>query len=309
MRWNVWSCVLLLVCPAALDAQQQPEQTDEGVVVETPFVVGIEPNSWEFGLQVGYLGLNHEFFSASSLVVDMEAPDELIFADMEIGGEFGFSPKLMFNRTFGSHFALENSIGVAFGDFDQSVQGSQAKWRNATGSNTLTENEVETGSFFALIQDHSFTYYPRGEGRLQPFVSAGVGSQWYELDSDYIKDGLTGAFGFSYGVGLRVVGDDLYSFRLEVRNYHAQIEFEPAERWRIQQNKAGDKLLSVPVMQLVDFENATQEEIEAVFARLDLPVPNPLDETTLPMVPVPVDSFEPVDFTNLYFSIGFSATF
>jgi hypothetical protein len=308
MRWNAWLCALVLVCPASALAQAQPEQTDEGVVVEAPFVRGIEPNTWELGLQIGYLGLNHTLVESDAIVVDMEAPDELIFGSMELSGEFGFAPKFMANRTFGSHFALENSVSFAFGDFEQSVDNDQAKWRNQT-SNELTDNEIETGSFFALVQDHSLTYYPLGEGLLQPFVSGGVGSQWYEIDSDYIADGLSGAFSFSYGVGLRIVADDLYSFRLEVRNYHSQVEFEVAERWRIQQNKAGDALLSVPVMRLVDFEDATTEQIEAIFEQLDLPVPAPLDATTLPTVPVEVESFDAMNFTNLYFSIGFTAAF
>jgi hypothetical protein len=309
MRWNAWLRALALICPASALAQAQPAPTDEGVVVEAPFVRGIEPNTWELGLQIGYLGLNHTLIESNEIVVDMEAPDELIFGSMELTGEFGFAPKFMLNRTFGSHLALENSVSFAFGDFEQSMTGAQAKWREVGSSNTLTENEIETGSFFALVQDHSLTYYPFGDGLLQPFVSGGIGSQWYELDSDYIADGLTGAFSFSYGLGLRVVADDLYSFRLEVRNYHAQVEFEVADYWRVQQNEAGNALISVPVMRLVDFEDATVQEIEEIFQALDLPLPAPLDATTLPAVPVRVESFDPIDFTNLYFSLGFTAAF
>lgn len=308
MRWHalLWP-LLAVLCAHPVLAQPVPDELDEGVVMETPFVVGVEGDKWEAGLLVGYLDLNHTLMGADNVIIDIETPDDLLFGNMKMEGDLGFTPKLMLNRSFGNHFVLENSLSFAFGSFSQKLSSGTQAWINPTSENTLTENEIESGSYFALIQDHSLTWFPRGEGRILPFGSVGAGTHWYELDSDYVAGGLHGGFGFSYGVGVRVVGDDLYSLRIEVRRYHSQVEFPVAKRWRNQQNIDGNAILDVPVFELVETSTLSEEEIESIYSLLELSDPG--DGARPLFMPRLLDSFESENYTSLYFSIGFTAAF
>jgi hypothetical protein len=302
------ACFLLRATPSI-----GQDELDEGVAMEVPFEPGIEANVWEISIHFGYFDLDHKLFDAKGLVADVEAPDDLIFADTEFVGELSFSPQLRFSRTFGQHFALENSFGTSFGDFRQQVvSGTIEKWTDPTDRNTnvITEEEIEKGSYFSILHDHALTYYPRGDGRVQPYLTAGIGSQWFEIDSNYL-DGMAGGLAFSYGGGLRVVSDDLYSFRAEVRNYHTTVTYDVNPTWRIEQNLQGTALLGLPVVRLVDAYDAqrnprfTPQELQEIFARLGMSVPAELPER----VPIPVSSYDSIDYTNLYISLGFTASF
>ena len=322
-RFALAAVAVMLVASAA--HAQDIDDLDEGVVLETPFVTGIEPNVWEFNLQVGFLDLANSLVGADGIIVDLEGATEAIYGNMTLEGESSFHPQMRFNRTFGTHLALENTVGFAIGDYLQSVdRNSLEKWIEADDeNNVLTEFELEKGSYFVWMHEHSLVWYPRGEGRLQPYLLAGAGTQTYFLDSRYV-DGSSNAFAFSYGAGLRIIGDDLYSFKLEVRNYHTNISYKVAEIFETRQNLKGDGLIKFPVSRLVDGADLTEEQVRALVEQLDLD-----SETVITpgfdvnwlieqagelgynsaRLPAQYDGLEEESYTNLYVSFGFSAAF
>ncbi len=294
--------VLIAVVPTAL--AQDLDELDEGVVVEAPFVHGIEPNVWELGLQTGYMNLDKTLLSIDNVVVDVENPIDAIFGSMSLKGQQSFSPRMFVNRTFGRHFALDNAVGFTIGDFAQSVDAdSEVKWQDTNSVNELTEEELEKGSLFVWNHEHSLTYYPRGEGRVQPYLSAGAGTMTYSVDSDYI-DSAKRAFTLSYGGGLRIVGDDLFSFRLDVRMYRNQIQFDPSDSFRRIVNLEGDARVDFPVSELVDTSELglTDAELRAL---LGLGPTDPIPGSLV----VLIDQFEERTFNNIWISVGFTAAF
>jgi hypothetical protein len=307
MRWIAWPCLALIMMAPAPSAAQEAAELDEGVAVETPFVVGVEPGVWELGLQVGYLNLNHRLFGATAIVVDVEDPSTAIFGDMEVSGESSFHPQLKINRTFGRHFAFESALGFTVGDYQQSVvEGSLELWIDPSDpGNELTDLERERGSYFMWMYEGSGVWYPLGEGRVQPFVTGGVGFQQYNIDSKYLG-GASSSVAFSYGGGLRVIGDDLYSFRLEVRNYHTSIQFDVAQEFIEVPNLTADGLVRFPVSRLVNRSELSEEEYDRILAELEL------DQVGLQPARVPVryaEQFAKEAFSNLWISIGFVAAF
>jgi len=291
---------------------QDLDDLDEGVVMETPFEAGVEPSVWEISMQIGYLNLDQVLLSANGIVVDVENPSDVIFASMDLRGELSFSPHIRVNRTFGNHFAIENTFGFAIGNFQQSVSDDQVKWtfNEQISNNTLTEQEIEAGSYFMWLHEHSVAYYPRGEGRIQPYLTAGIGSQHLYVDSDYIDGGST-SLGISYGGGLRVVGDDLYSFRIEVRNYHSTVSFDTNEQFRPDQvNLTGDGIVGFPVSHLRELASLTPEEratAERLWEQLELDQIQDIDQQLL--VPMPIESYEDQSLASLWVSLGFVAAF
>lgn len=311
-RWvRALAVATALLVTAAPAWAQDIDDLDEGVVMETPFEPGVEAGVWEISVQVGYLNLDKILVQSPNVVVDVENPSDAIFAPMELRGELSFSPQLKVNRTFGNNFAVENSFGFAIGDFQQSVGSDQTAWTLAgsVSTNTLTEQEIEAGSYFMWFHEHSLVYYPRGEGRIQPYLGLGIGTQHYAVDSAYIE-GNASSLAFSYGAGVRVVADDLYSFRVEVRNYHSAIQYEVAEQFRPDQvNLTGDGIVGFPVAELRELANLSDAEratAEALWNQLEL---DPDQFSSQIAVPYPVESLEEESYSSLWFSIGFVAAF
>jgi len=311
-RWARAAVVATALWVTAVPAWAQDiDDLDEGVVMETPFEPGVESSVWEISVQIGYLNLDRILMEAPGVVVDVENPSDAIFASMELRGELSFSPQLKINRTFGNNFAVENAFGFAIGDFQQSVQDDQVAWTlaGAVSTNTLTEQEIEAGSYFMWFHEHSLVYYPRGEGRIQPYLGVGLGTQHYGVDSAYIE-GNASSLAFSYGAGLRVIADDLYSFRLEVRNYHSSIQYDVADSFRPDQvNLTGDGIVGFPVAELRELAGLTPAErdrAEALWNELELD-PDQFDGQIA--VPFPVDEYEEQPYSSLWFSLGFVAAF
>ncbi len=316
-------CALLTLLPLSARAQDI-DDLDEGVALETPFESGIEPNVWELGIQIGYIDFTSRLFGAKGIIVDLENAQDAIFADMEITGDSSFQPLIRINRSIGTHLELVNSIGFAIGDFNQQIIGPQEKWKSRDSSNTLTDLELQRGSYFMWRNEHGLTYYPRGRGRVQPFLTAGAGWNNFSIDSPYLA-GSAGAFAFSYGGGLRIVADDLFSVTFEIRNYQTDIQFVPSDKYKVIPNLSADGQISFPTAALEDVDNMSDAEIEAIIDRLDLRedlgfgvndtgadmrARITADGSELPRrLPREIESFEKESYSSIWFSFGFVAAF
>lgn len=308
MRWTalIWALPLLLCAlPAVAQDIDDLEDLDEGVVLEEPFVRGIQPNRWSLAVLFGYRNVSNTLMQADGIVVDVEFPDEAAFADMELKGAQSFSPQVRLARTIGRHFGLELGAGFSLGDFEQTLKSGIVNWVDPEGDNVVTATELQKGSYWIWSGELSGVWYPRGEGTVQPYLIAGGGFDWFDVDSAYIAGGTTST-SFSYGLGLKLIGDELYSIRLEARNYHVGLDHDVASTFRTLPNLSADALVDYPVSRLVDINDLSQAEIDAILDGLDL---DNLDPATLTALPVPYESFDSESFTNLWFSLGFEAAF
>lgn len=224
------------------------DDLDEGVVLEEVFEPGIEPSTWELSLTFGQMDVSQELLAATGIVVDIEEPGEFITSDMALSGEQSFAPALTIGRTFGRNFALQGTAMFAVGDFEQSLTGNQRKYVDPLSENEVTELETEKGSYWQWNTSLEALWYPRGEGRIQPYLIGGVGYQFLELDSIFVANNVSAPL-YSYGIGLRIVGDDLYSFRIEVRNYHSTQSFDPADEFATIVAPNGGGVFDIPVFQ------------------------------------------------------------
>jgi len=236
--------------PQAANAQDfdDLDDLDEGVVLEEVFEPGVEPSSWELSLTFGTMDVSQELLTVPGIVVDIEEPGEFITADMNLSGEQSFSPSVTIGRTFGRNFAIQGTALFAVGDYEQTLTGNQRKYVDPLSDNEVTELETEKGSFWQWNSSLEALWYPRGEGRIQPYLIGGFGYQLLELDSIYVSGNVSAPV-YSYGIGLRIVGDDLYSFRVEVRNYQATQTFEAANRFATIVAPNGGGIFDIPVFQ------------------------------------------------------------
>lgn len=308
MRWTalIWALPTLFLAVGALAQDLDDlDDLDEGVVLEEPFEYGIQPNTWGLSAHFGYLNVSNVLLRAQGIVVDVEFPDEASFSDMSLEGQLSFSPQIRLTRTIGRHWGIEAGAGFALGDFEQKLTGDLTNWVDRQGDNTVTETELQKGSYWIWQGEISAVWYPRGKGVFQPYLIGGGGGNLFDIDSSYI-DGSTAGLFFSYGGGIKLVGDELYSIRIEVRNYHSNLNHEVGATFRELPNLSADALVQYPVSQLRDQSELTQAEIDAILAKLDLD-PNAIDAQT--PLPVPYEQYDNEAFSNLWISLGFEATF
>lgn len=307
----LWAVVALLCALPA--AAQDIDDLDEGVVLEKPFELGIEPNSWEISLYFGNMNYDQVLLTTPRIVLDVEDPQDMLYGDSELNGETSFSPQIRVGRTFGRHLALEAAFGFTIGDFLQTATNFE-NWRDPNSQNELSEVESEKGSFFVYTQELAAVYYPRGKGRLQPYLIGSIGQNFWELDSNYV-DGISDALLYSYGAGLRIIGDDLYSFRLEVRRYSSSVQHDVNDIFITTPSIDGRSLIDIPVSSLrtVAETGYTEEQILALLDALDLNPDDFVDGTgQFPsdlLLPVPYTELEEESYDTLFLSAGFTASF
>ncbi len=122
---------------------------------------------------------------------------------------------------------------------------------------------------------YPLSFRNEGKGRWHPYLTAGVGSARYDMDSNY-TDEASSAFNATFGGGLRLIADDLISLRFEILQMVHDIEFTPAEYF----DSRDDDTVLVPVYEFAP--SGTYTEIE---------------------------SFEPNSLGSLAWSIGITASF
>lgn len=280
LGWLLLFALLPAAVPGALaqglDDLDDLDDLDEDVVTEKPFEPGINEDAWEFIFHVGFLNLNKKLFGADNLIVDWQAEGR-IYGDMEIQGATSFSPQFRMSRNWG-HWGFQTTFGFTLGDFEMQVSDLVERPENAGA--VFGENDAERGSYFQWYHDHSVIYNVLTKGRLIPYLSAGVGGQYYYMDSTYVFDSAS-AFTLSYGGGLRVVADELFSILFEVKNYRQDL------KWRTSATFLDD---------VVDPE---QDDV-----LIDIPM-TVLEDG----VERPFEGFEENTLNNIWYSIGIVATF
>jgi hypothetical protein len=263
-----------------LDNLDDLESLDEDVVTEKPFEAGIDTDKWELSFQIGFMDLAQTLFQADQIVVKWNSKGK-IFGDMEVTGKSSFSPQVRISRNWG-HLGWQGTVGLCLADFSQSV--SNTKERSISGNQgdvILLETDLETGSLALWYHDFSLVYNVKTKGRILPYVLGGVGAQYWFVDSAYIND-TRPALTYSIGGGIRIVGDDLFSVTLEVRNYFSKVEHRSDSIFRAN---------------VVDPQDDTRQ--------IDIPVTN-LDAQGLE---VPFAGFQKESLSTLWYAIGIVATF
>ena len=279
LGWLVSLPLMVALVPGAILAQglDDLDDLDEDVVTEQPFIPGIEVGHWEVTFMLGYLDLNQDLIKARQIIIDWNQGDT-IYADMKLTGQSSFSPQLRLGRNL-QWFTIELGLGLALGDYRQSV--ANLSWRPVDSDEPFTENDIEKGSYFVWYYDGNLTYNIKKTGRVIPYVTGGIGGQSYSLDSSYIY-GLSTGMTYNAGIGFRVIGDELFQFRLEVRNYWSEIQFHSNANFRENQvnPEADDELINIPTTALDEDGNV-----------------------------IPFGGFEPTKFSSLYISLGVVASF
>jgi len=256
------------------------ESLDEDVVTEKAFEAGIEVDKWELTIQLGFMQVPKPLYQADQILVKWNSKGKL-FGDMQIEGESSFSPQFRIGRNWG-HIGWQSTFGMTMGDFSQNITNIEERSLSGNpGDITLGENDPEIGSLVLWYHDQALIYNIRTRGHIIPYVMGGIGAQYWVIDSAYIK-GADPAITYSFGGGIRIVADDLFSVVFEVRDYLSTVQHQSSAIFLEDQVDPEDdtRLIDVPLTQT----DETGQEI-------------------------PFRGFEEESYSTLWYSIGIIANF
>ncbi len=231
----------------------------EEEVVEVQYEPAIEAGSWDLSLTLGYFGMTETMLDHQNLIY--KATDEdFFYGSVKLVGDSAFNPILRIGYNLTSWFAIEAQVGATFAEYESEI--SNAMSAKPVGAANPTPVEVgefdpEHRSSLIAITNVNAVWYPlnmkSGKGRFHPYVTGGVGSALYSIDSDYVEGSATGA-NVNFGGGFRLIADKLISLRVEILYQVHSIEFEPTDYFDVRD----ENTVKVPVYEFDEAGNFSE---------------------------------------------------
>ncbi|MBU8870402.1 MAG: hypothetical protein KOO60_05985 [Gemmatimonadales bacterium] len=257
-------------------------ETEEGFSWER----AIKGRDLEFSFALGFLDLNTTLMAHDQIVYKY-TPEYTYWGDVVLTGQSAFAPVVRMGYSINKWLSLEGNASLSFSEYTSQI--TDAKSRKNEPLSPVNE-DIEVGEFdpehrslITFLGGGNLLLYPlnimgEGKGLLQPFLTTGFGRLWYDINSDY-SAGMVSTNNFNFGGGLRLLGDERISLRIELLYHKNTVEFEPAKYYL--ELDQGTTLILL------------EEHPEVNGVRVDQVV----------------DSFQPQDINSLNWSIGFQGTF
>jgi hypothetical protein len=244
--------------------QTAREEEEEQVEVFQP---RIEPGTIECNFTLGFLNLNQVVLSADQIIYKYDE-EATYWGDIAIKGESAFNPIFHLGYVLTPFFSLEGTFGVSFSTYTTDIT-RRVRRANEAGSTpdpeepALGEFDAEQRSLVTLNAGLNGVFYPfnlgGGEGRFHPYLTGGFGRMWYDMNSNYIDSAAT-AWDFNFGGGIRLIGDDLISLRIEAVLHVHDLEFTPAANFE----ERDEGTLIIPLTTFPDEDIVTQYESQSI---------------------------------------------
>jgi len=180
----------------------------------------------EFGFALGFLNLGTTLLQHDQIIYKYTT-EFTYWGDVELNGDTAFAPVLRLGYSVNDWLALEGNASLSFSEYKATITNRRAR-KNEPGAAVLEdvalgEYDAENRSLITFLGGGNALIYPMGlirdgKGMFQPFLTAGFGRMWYDMNSQY-SDGPVSTNNFNFGGGLRVLGDERLSIRFDLL-YH-----------------------------------------------------------------------------------------
>ena len=213
-------------------ALEELDIEDEEMEVWVP---GIRSGTIEVSFGFGFLDFNKVLWQHDQIIYKYNT-DATSWGDVDIKGESAFNPVLRLGYNLTNWLSLEGIGGVAITEYNSTITNRRYRENKPDApirdDPPLGEFDPEVRSLLTLQASLNAVVYPlsfanEGQGKWHPYLTAGYGGMWYEMNSNYF-DGTSGAADFNFGAGLRLLADQNISVRFEVIAHMNTIEFTPS---------------------------------------------------------------------------------
>ncbi len=248
----------------------------------------LEGKNIELSFSLGMLDLNKTILEQDQVIY--KYTDEASFwGNVNIKGSAAFNPVLRLGYSIKRWLTIEGIGGLSFADYTSTITDRHRR-KNEQGAPVdseepvLGEFDTEARSLVTIQMGANAVVYPfsirgDGRGRFHPYLTAGLGKIWYDMNSNYVV-GSTGSSNLSFGGGFRLLTDRTLSLRVEAVMHRNTLLWSPVENFQ----SRNEGTLLVPLEEFPTNADGSFEEI-------------------------PITSFKSQDMNVLNFSIGFEGSF
>ncbi len=249
---------------------------------------GLSQHKIEVSFSLGTLDLNKTILEQEQVIYKYN--DEASYwGDVKIKGSSAFNPMLRMGYSVNQWLIVEGIGGLSFADYTSTISNRHRR-KNEVGARVdfgepvLGDFDTEARSLITLQLGVNAVVYPfdihgDAKGRFHPYLTAGVGKIWYDMNSNY-NDGAEGAGDFNFGGGFRFLTDRAVSIRFEAVLHHNTLQWTPVENFL----SLNEGTLLVPLEEFPTNPDGSFEEI-------------------------PITSFQAIDMNILSLSLGFEGSF
>ncbi len=158
---------------------------------------------------------------------------------MQGGSDHGLPKYRVFAREVAGacRQGLEGVSSISFSEYSSSVDNRSRRPNEpgapvdfnqpSLGEFDLESRSLITGSVGINAVVYPFNIKGDGQGRLQPFLTGGFATMWYDMNSNYTS-GAAGTMDLNIGGGIRLLADQNISIRLDIQYHNNSVEFTPA---------------------------------------------------------------------------------
>ena len=202
------------------------------------WVPGIRGGTVEVSFGFGFIDFNKVLWEHDQIIYKYTT-DATYWGDVQIQSESAFNPVLRIGYSLTDWISLEGVGGIAIAEYNSTITNRRYRENKPDApivdNPPLGEYDAEVRSLLTLQASLNAVLYPLsifgdGEGKMHPYLTAGVGKMWYEMNSNYFA-GTSGANDLSFGGGLRILVDRNISVRFEVLAHMNEIQFTPADNF------------------------------------------------------------------------------
>lgn len=249
--WSVLPACVCLLLGADVAAQDQgtakvfkllrddssaQEELDIEEQVAPAWQPGLQAGTMEVSLALGMLGLDKVLLEQDQMIYKYTT-EFTYWGDVVLKGAAAFSPALRLGYQVKDWLALESIAGLSFSEYSSSIENRHSRKNEVDApideaEPPLGEYDTEERSLITLQMGLNAVIYPLSlhggaTGRFHPYLTAGAGRIWYDMNSNY-TEGSVGSLDLNAGGGIRLLGDRNVSVRCEVLLHRNTLQWNPA---------------------------------------------------------------------------------
>lgn len=207
---------------------------------EEIWIPGLKSGTIEFSFAFGFLNLNKTMWEHEQIIYKYTT-DATYWGDVTIIGQSSFNPALRLGYNVTDWISIEGVAGITFAEYTSTIENRNTRENKpdapVTSDPPLGEFDAEARSLTAINASLNAVFYPMSliddaEGKLHPYLSAGYGRMWYDMNSNYF-DKPAGANDLSFGGGIRLLADRNISVRFEVMFHMNDVQFDVADNFMV----------------------------------------------------------------------------
>jgi len=207
---------------------------------EELWVPQIQGGTVEISFAFGFLSLSKTIWEHDQIIYKFST-DATYWGDVKIKGKSAFNPVMRIGYNLTDWLALEGIGGISISEYSSEITNRKVR-ENKPGAPVfedppLGEFDAEARSLITMQASLNAVFYPLSlindaEGKWHPYVTAGAGGMWYDMNSNY-TDQMASTPDFNFGGGVRVLADRNISVRFEILMHMNELQFTPGESFMV----------------------------------------------------------------------------